>query len=260
MNNQRLTTKGFQFYTPFLVTAGLAIRAMPSRQPHIVIACMPKSSSTFLSSLLSSYPGIRRAKLVPEYGDREQELCELRLLMAQGRGYVAQLHLRNSEWTQELIRRYTLTPVTLIRNLADCVVSIRDHIRKDNQFGSLIYIDQYVLSLDEDALDRQIIQLAMPWYLSFYDGWSRSSALMLTYDDVVNEPRRTIQAILERASVSVDDESITTAVQTVTGKRNRLNVGASGRGKTLSDENKTRLRDMIALFPSVVSNSYLTSM
>lgn len=260
MHSQRLRMKGFQFYSPVLATAGMAIRALPLRRPHILIACMPKSGSTFLANLVASYDSIKRVKLLPDYGDREQELCELRLLMSHGRSYVAQQHLRNSEWTQELIRRYSLSPVVLNRNLSDCVVSIRDHIRKERNFGSIIAVNDHVISLDDEALDRLIIQVAMPWYLGFFEGWIRSDALILTYDDVVSAPARVLRTVLLNAGVKVEDSALEAAVHSVVGKQNRLNVGASGRGKSLSDINKARLGELIALFPHAAKSEYIASM
>lgn len=212
-----------------------------------------------MANLVASYASIKRVKLLPDYGDREQELCELRLLMAHGRSYVAQQHLRNSEWTQELIRRYSLTPVALCRNLADCVVSIRDHIRKERNFGSIIAINDHVLSLDDESLDQLIIQVAMPWYLGFFEGWYKSDALMLAYDDVVATPGRALRTVLLNAGVKIDDGQLERAVLNVVGKQNRINVGTSGRGKSLSDRNKDRLRDLIALFPGAMNSEYVAN-
>jgi hypothetical protein len=41
---------------------------------HFLVACMPKSGSTFLTEALASLPGFKRAVLVPQHGRREQEL------------------------------------------------------------------------------------------------------------------------------------------------------------------------------------------
>lgn len=275
MADSRLATKGAQFYTPLVITAGLFAKAFLPFRPHVLVACMPKSGSTFLSNLIasygvaksgsngmnkliSSYRAFKRVKLLPEYGDREQELCELRLLTSHFRSYVAQQHIRNSEWTQELIGRYGITPVALIRNLPDSVVSIRDHIRKEKNFGSIIQVNDNVLSLSDDKLDRLIVQVAMPWYLNFYEGWYQSQALIITYDEVVSEPGQTLTKVLVQAGVDVDFRLINRAVDRVNEKSNRLNVGVAGRGATLSADNRKRLEDLIDLFPLAASSEYLT--
>lgn len=42
---------------------------------RVLVACMPKSGSTYLSGAIEALPGFIRAHLVPGYGRREQELC-----------------------------------------------------------------------------------------------------------------------------------------------------------------------------------------
>lgn len=74
---------------------------------HVLVACMPKSASTSLTNAIGAYPGFRKIALAAAYGDREQELCQIRLSRYNHRGnYVAQQHLRNSDWTQRLIDQY----------------------------------------------------------------------------------------------------------------------------------------------------------
>lgn len=274
MYNGRLKNKGVRGASSITLVSGLISRAICPYRPHILVACMPKSGSTFLTNLIASYglpkpdakginklmprlTKIRHAKLVPEYGDREQELCELRLLSSHSRSYVSQQHIKNSEWTQEMIQRYSLTPVILIRNLADCVMSIRDHIRKEKHFGSIIRVDQHVLALNNEDLERLIIQVGMPWYLSFYEGWIGSQSIILTYEDVVGQPAGTLKQVLESAGVAVEARLIQRAVDQVGEKPNRLNVGVSGRGSALSSDNCRRLEELISLFPAASSNEYL---
>ena len=101
-----------------------------ARPVHVLIACMPKSGSTFLADVISQCPGFRRAILTPSAGRREQEIDE-QLLRKHGKvSYVAQHHVRNSEWTSEMCRTYGVTPIVLVRSLQDVVVSLRDHMRR----------------------------------------------------------------------------------------------------------------------------------
>lgn len=247
-----LRYKGVQFYTPLVIAQDLLLRPLYRTRPHILIACMPKSGSTFLANILAAHRGLRRRKLLPQYSDREQELCEIRLSLYNYGGYVAQIHLRNSEWTQELIRRYGLTPVVLVRDLLDCVASIRDHIRKEKNFGSIIPVSPHVLSLDDDALDDMIVQFAMPWYLSFYAGWRRDDkAFMLHYDDLTADPAAAMTEILARANMKTSPGLIAEAIEKGQGKYNRFNKGVSGRGATIRPETRRKLLDMAAFFPEL---------
>ncbi|MEM8662881.1 MAG: hypothetical protein AAGF49_02005, partial [Pseudomonadota bacterium] len=91
----------------------------PRHPIHILLACMPKSGSTFLAQILINMPGMRRERLVPDFERREQELCPQRLREAQAlteglhrvwrergepralapRGFAAQHHVRHSRPT-----------------------------------------------------------------------------------------------------------------------------------------------------------------
>ena len=90
MPDQRpLRYKGIRFHTPLIVGFDLIARHILPKKPHVLIACMPKSGSTFLAIALAAYVGTRK-RLIPTYGHREQELCELRLIRYNMRSYVSQ--------------------------------------------------------------------------------------------------------------------------------------------------------------------------
>ena len=108
---------------------------------HILIACMPKSGSTFLSDVIGQCPGFRRAILTPSAGRREQEIDE-QLLRKLGKvSYVAQHHVRNSEWTSEMCNAYGVAPIVLVRSLQDVVVSLRDHMRRESAVFPQFFAD-----------------------------------------------------------------------------------------------------------------------
>src|ERR1700735_4223003 len=74
-----------------------APRPRRSAKPvHILIACMPKSGSTFLSDVIGQCPDFRRAVLTPSAGRREQEIDEQLLRRLDRVSFVAQHHVRNS--------------------------------------------------------------------------------------------------------------------------------------------------------------------
>jgi hypothetical protein len=93
---------------------------------------MPKSGSTLLTDLIGQLPGFHQAALIPIAGRREQELDEVCLQKADGLDYIAQVHVRHSDWTEDMCADYGLTPIVLVRNLFDVVVSLRDHVRNES--------------------------------------------------------------------------------------------------------------------------------
>jgi len=227
--------------------------ALPfSRRPHILIACLPKSGSTFLAETLGALPGMRRCRLTPAWGDREQELCQIRLSRNNHRRYVAQHHLRHSDWTQQLIGTYGLTPIVLVRNLSDCVVSVCDHLRREPQSSPMSYFAPEHLDLSEDELQEAVVRLTMPWYLNFCMGWRRDErALFVSYEDVVADPAVVMGKILDQAGAKYTRRDIEQALARSREKYTRFNVGVSGRGRALCAPAARALARMLDFYPEI---------
>lgn len=236
----------------YLAADGLVSNLLPRRKPHILIACMPKSASTFLASAISELPGFRRCRLTPDWGAREQELCAIRLSRYNHNAYVSQHHLRNSAWTQGLIKQYNLTPVVLVRNLADCVISIRDHFHKEPGEGPTAFFDDSHLAMSDGDFEEAIVSLAIPWYLNFYAGWKTAGNIPIyDFDDYTGDPVRVMNEILAHASVQVREEDVVAALDQVQKAKTRFNVGETGRGRLLSDAAKDSLSRLLKHYPDL---------
>jgi len=255
-----LKNKGLQFYMPLVTMADYIGRLILPKKPHIFIACMPKSASTFLAHGLEEYGGLRRARLVSSWGRREQELDELRLSRYNHYAYVSQHHTRNSDWAQELIRRYHLTPVILMRNIFDIVISLRDHIRKDDIEMPFAYFDEMHRALPDEQLEQMIVDLAMPWFINFYMGWrDDKNAIFIQYEDMIANPERVMTQILEAANVKVDENKIAEAIEKNQAKQNRFNKGVAGRGKDLKLETRNQILRYISYYPDIQNDEYIKS-
>ena len=77
--------------------------------------------------------------------------------------FVAQHHVRNSDWTAEMCRSHRVTPIVLVRGLQDVVVSLRDHMRRESAVFPQFFADARHASLDDAALEQMIARLALPW-------------------------------------------------------------------------------------------------
>lgn len=229
----------------------------PSR---ILIACMPKSGSTFLLQLVCALPDFTRGRFIlPPVGRRDPELDEA-CLQNLGRGpCVAHLHIRNTERTTELYRKYRLKPVVLVRSLPDIVFSLRDHIKSQSSIWQMFHTDVHHAALDDATLEAMIVRLAAPWYVNFYMGWREATdALLISYEELTADPKGVLRQIVDFAGAAVDDRAIARAVAEVQEKReSRFNVGVSGRGAKLRPE---LLRDLVALFdfyPEAANDPYV---
>jgi len=238
-------------------SAARAGRGVPAR---ILLACMPKSGSTFLSDVISALPEFKRAKFVrlPTAG-AEEELDEDCIRLA-GRGHcIAQQHVVYNGWTAKMCKDYRLKPVVLVRSLPDAIVSRRDHIRHEGGFGPYFSADPFGATRDDAELEAMIARFVAPWYVNFYMSWrSAPDALMISYEETIADPARIVRRIVDFAGATVDDRAIAAAVAAVRDRRaSRFNVGVVGRGAALSPG---ILRDVVGLFdffPEAADDPYV---
>ena len=208
-----------------MTAAARAGAAGPSR---ILIACMPKSGSTFLSDLISALPDFKRAKFSPTpAGGRQHELDEACLDNAGSGNFVGQVHVLNSDWTAKMCKDHRLKPVVLVRSLPDAIVSMRDHVRREGGVGPIFQADPHRRVLDDAALEEMIVRFQAPWYVNFYMSWRNApGTLMISYEELTADPQRILREIVDFAGAAVDDRAIARAVAEVQERReSRFNVG-----------------------------------
>ncbi len=253
--NSRIASAAYLVFDTLLSLTGFR------NGPHILVACMPKSGSTFLTQIVGKYEGFRRVRLIPTWGAREHELCQIKLSRYNHNRYVAQHHIRNSEWTQHLIAKYNLTTIVLVRDLFDVVVSLRDHIRKESREWPMAHFTQYHQEMDDAELEEAIVRLIMPWYMNFYAGWrSDPNALFVFYEDLTRAPEEAIAAVLKHSKLSPTPEKVKQALERGKEVDNRLNVGVSGRGKNISPRAAEDLQKLLDLYPEFEEDEYFKRM
>jgi len=239
------------------------------------VACMPKSGSTFLTEAIANLPGMRRARLVPAHERREQEISTSRLdleiqkslVMREiwrsdrellggrpPRGFVGQLHLRYSQPTHDIIERYQLTPVVLVRNIFDVVVSLRDHIADTSPNMAMAYVTDEMRTWPPERMFAFIADMVIPWYLNFFVCWAQSdSHLLITYEEMTADPEGTLGRIADHAGMNVRPPACKAAVDVagVDKTKTRFNQGVAGRGEQLPAEARARILESIAYYPDV---------
>jgi hypothetical protein len=247
----------------------LGLSALPSfgrpvGQPpaHILIACMPKSGSSFLSGVIARLPGYRRVQLIPDYDRREHELDEFCLRQVDRFSYVAQHHVRYSHWTAEMCRDYMVAPVVLVRNLLDVAVSLRDALRKDGPVWPFIFAEPHHAGLSDGQLEEMMVRLALPWYVNFYMGWRQApDALLVHYEDLMADPVGTVRRVLAHAGVAATTVEIEAAVREVTASdQTRFNVGQVGRGAGLRPDLVREVLQMVDFYPEAASDPYIATL
>ncbi|MHC5059451.1 MAG: methyltransferase domain-containing protein [Planctomycetota bacterium] len=231
-------------------------RSFASDRHRILLACLPKSGSTYLARMLSLRPGWSKAPLVTGYGRREQELSVERLLAAHRAygNYVAQHHVRYSDVTRRLMERFVLKPVVLVRNIFDAAVSVRDHLLDELPAISQAYVPADIAGWDEERQFHFIADMVMPWYFNFFASWADCpDKLLVAYEEMHADAFAVVRRIADHYGLGVADGEIRAAVEEAggSGEATRKNKGVLGRGDGLPDDVKRKIADLARYYEGV---------
>lgn len=224
--------------------------------PHILIACQPKSASTFLKNTFCHATGFRDLFMVHASGQSEQELFYPSLLEFAEHPTVTQQHCRASEANLQLMQAFGMRAVVLVRNLYDVMVSLRDFYTGGAVLGTFFHPETWK-HLDGERRMDLIVDHVVPWHLQFYASWQKAEqerrvpVLWLTYEEMMRDKPAAIRQVLAFHGLAVDEAKISAALGLLdTRERNRFNQGVSGRGAAaLTSAQKERVQRLAAYFP-----------
>src|SRR3990167_5593358 len=229
-----------------------------SNNIRVLVACMPKSGSTYLSGAIEALPGVIRAHLVPGYGRREQELCIEKLtdceamISNHGFGYVAQHHVRYSEVSKLYFEQFGVRPVVLVRNIFDVVASLIDHHSLESSIYPAAYAPADIACRSFDAQARFITQMAIPWYFNFYASWqSCEDKIIVTYEDFIFTPELVLTKVCSYLGFNASNEMIVDAVLVAGAAGLRKNKIVSGRGKLLPLDCVSAIKKMASHYKDI---------
>lgn len=228
---------------------------------HYLIACMPKSGSTFLANALSELTGYPYVYLAYAYERSEQNLYLPKLIDHYDVGTVTHLHLRATDSAIDLMRMFSIRPVILVRDIFDVVVSIRDHLFNEGYEFPTFFCDESIKRLDEQTQFDFIIEHGIPWYFNFFVSWhqalagNRADGLWLKYEEVINDWFGALRMIADFYQIDKTDAQIELALKQTSAKsrkKTRLNKGVAGRSLTLlTDQQRDRIIRMARFYPDV---------
>ena len=224
----------------------------------VLIACIPKTGSTFLLGMLTSLLQFSGPKLCLNYANEENvlspELVRARFTMDK----VAQEHCRATPQNIALAQAMDAYTVVLVRNIFDSIISMRDMLLGD-EFGSTnaFFSDDLPAMSGEAQLDAVIAKWAH-WQLEFLVSWQvalhagRVRGHILTYEDLMADKATEIGRICAAIGQPVDASAINDTVTALESRPHdsRLNVGRSGRGReAMSAAQMDRIRTLTAIYP-----------
>ncbi|MGB0629379.1 MAG: tetratricopeptide repeat protein [Alphaproteobacteria bacterium] len=224
----------------------------------VLVACMPKSGSSWLLQSLCGATGFETGNLAHAYLENEQELYlpAVRALAKQNK--IVQQHCRASTPNVHIIQAFDMRTVVLVRNLFDTLVSLRDFWDGGAVRTSFFYGDWNAFD-DETKLETLTGHVA-PWYVSFFASWKMAEAAgavapkWVSYENMMPSKTETLTSVIEHAGLLANPQRIDALVGELEEKRHttRFNKGVSGRGdETFSDDQKERIRRLTGAFPSI---------
>ncbi|MDZ4057490.1 MAG: hypothetical protein U1D69_11120, partial [Polynucleobacter sp.] len=182
---------------------------------RIAIFAMPKSGSSFVRSAIgraAKLPTVTLTSIPADGGNiasylgingREQEIDELALILQTHRNsgnWVAHHHTRFTPYLARQLAFFKVTPVVVVRNILDAIVSMDDMIMSARRSGDWAIDTPHALPLDYPELDRdtRLMLLARDfgiWLIKFLVSWKRAIEarfafpLIISYEeDVLNLP------------------------------------------------------------------------
>jgi hypothetical protein len=248
-------------FAEFVMRAKLTIKHSP--HPYVLVACAPKSASTFINSALIKGLQLPQACLFTAALDwassgrlgaslSEQEPDELSLIRngLNERGYVAQHHTRCSPYLARLLGVYNVKPIITHRNIADTVVSMDDMVMdwraRPNAVG--YFADGMPSNFQHMPREDRLLMLAQrwtPWLVQFYVSWKLCERVGLTKPLWISYEKDFLgdkQVLAERIAdyigrAHADPAKIAAALEdTSNGAAKRINKGVAGRGKDVPAE------------------------
>lgn len=204
----------------------------------ILLACLPKSGSTFIASIIGRLPGFVTLGFSPSGERREQEIDTAMVKRFTRkfikRNCIAQHHVRASRSTIRCIEQFEMQPIVLVRNLYDAIVSLSDHLVCESPEMPFAYFDESFAKMEQEKRIEAIVDLAAPWYFNFYvSWWHYRPESIVTYEDVVLAGKYGIRRLIDRLGLDVSDQTIDELLRTTSRQTTRYNVGVAGRGESL---------------------------
>ncbi len=237
-------------------------RTLGPRGQFLFLATMPKSGSTFFGRVLVEITGFERVYLASAYLNLEEELYLPRIIDHLNRGTVTQQHVRANRVNIEMMKRFEIRPIVIVRNLDDILVSLREHLLRE-KIDSMpgFYPTANFVNLDEATQHDFLIDYVLPWYLGFYASWwsvqqsGTLDVLWLRYEDLIKDWGAGVDQALSFYGLEASPTRIAEAIDRVReSPRNvsRINVGRVGRGNSiLSDAQRERARSLARFYPEV---------
>lgn len=205
-----------------------------------IIAAPMKSGSTFVVRVLSTYLAVPEYRPFAWWGWQDHFLSK-DIVDRSPFEFVLQSHLKPSRPNLRSLLNKRFRLCCLWRNVADCIVSLADHVSQESHEFQPCYVpsQQWFCNKSLEEQYEILIQSAGPWYIGFWTTWKRflchTGAQFHRYEDMSRNKDSFFQEVLReiRPDEVVDAERLSTALRFAEKQRTRKNVRIPGRSDSL---------------------------
>jgi hypothetical protein len=147
------------------------------------------------------------------------------------------------------MKRHSLRPVVLVRNIADVIISLDDHLHKEDSGTPSGHEPVWYKNMSKDERFEFLVRVHAPWYLNFVMSWDeaekRLPVFWLTYENLFRDKIGMLKHVLDFWGIAKDPECIERKIRRLEDENTRRNVGVEGRGQLLSMDNRKVLESLV---------------
>jgi len=209
-----------------------------NRPPMVLLACFPRSASTYTFQVASDLFKLQKYHLWYARGMSDYNLYLPRILSALQKRVISQQHIKANYANIELIKYFDIKTIVLIRNIFDVIASkYKAEINKGE--GASIMGFMIHESKRESVMDM-VIDTFLPWYLDFYVSWMwyieirEIEAVVINYSELMHNQIKYFSRISKYLNEPRTDEEIEHSIRTIVNSKNhRLSDGKRESGLSL---------------------------
>ncbi|MCK7589906.1 sulfotransferase domain-containing protein [Subsaxibacter sp. CAU 1640] len=229
---------------------------------HVLIACLPKSGSTFLSDVLVNVTGFDFVQFQPIRGTNDHNIDHHFFYENSNKNTVTQLHIKPNDSNKKIFLKENIKIVFLYRDLLSSLKSMHRHILEENNKWFMFSIAD---GFESWSIERQfdfIIDLIAPWYINFLTAWKKEislgelSVLEVNYDDFRKDNDKTIHNILNFYGLNYSKERIKDSLEISYSKKDKLrfNNKENKIDYKFSDEQIGKIKSLVSYYPEYAIN------
>jgi hypothetical protein len=213
------------------------------------VCAPPKTGSTWISFMLAHTLNWRVMSLIRVTGRAEQQLFPKAAYSNRTVDvFMPHCHVKATNETLRLVLNNDMRIIITTRDIYDTLLSAMEHCINLGVLLPTAFIPTNFSTFSDETKADFIIDMTLPWYISFYASWAVAIALYgvkvlwMPYETVLTDPHSALKRMCSHIGVTRTDKQIDAACLAADHEPSRFNKGIPGRGlKTFTTKQITRI-------------------